>query len=595
MFDVFIAFNPHEPVSITKPPNLTKSQENHFEYSFTSDNVYVHGWSHSINDLAWHDRDEHLLVIIGDVSFRRSVYNKSFVPSSTQIVDCIVNDTFDTKTFQGNYWILYYNKMNHSLRIISDPLTVLPLYASSLRNNYVFSTNLLRIKHLGLKINKRVLLELLLFSQMLTTDTLLEGVDSLKPGYYHQVDQGGIVKWPVYDLEKAVFNDRHDKLNTNELIHDFNYSVLSLASNTEKNLASLTGGFDSRSVVSVLIKEGLPFLAFSFGRFGGPNTEKPLKVRERLGINYRPIYLGDEYEEMYSKYAEEVIEWSDGSSVFERANYLYVADKLRNESNSYLSGLIGGELFAPMTFFVPFCTEMYRNIFYLGHEFDVKNMIRQSGISEYINDFEPHVFDSLEFTVKEYQQNIQRVKNYKVGYLHHLYDFINTGFRTYYGGQIQMERGYIHNKIPFYSLDLLERMIFSNHKKAFKKPFRGDPYSKRKNRILQAKIIMNNSPELGSVQTDRGFAPNDLLSIYGKVKSASQYILNRHQQAASEPEFTSNRWSSRYYSYLLDNGAHFDDDVFNEPKILEFMKVYHESKYSKSFNSLLSVARWVSK
>lgn len=560
---------------------------------YCSDYCQVRGWTHKIDKKQWVENDKWLLIVVGDIIFRRAYHKNSDSPSMAEIQVSIEQGRSLSEKYQGNFWIIYFNKITNVLEIISDPLAIIPLYLYSKDNLHKISTDLRVFKKN--RINKQVVLEHLLFNQPLTTNTLIEGVNRLKPGWHYLLKDGEIRANQSYDMKKLIFNSNTDKLLIDELIEDFNYSVVSLSNKYGKNLVSLTGGYDSRSVVSTLIKEGVDFSSFSFGKYGGPNTKSPLIVKEKLGIDYAPIYLEKDYEEKYVYYAHEAIDWSDGLSIFERANYMFVADKLSEISDFYLSGLIGGELFGPMTMFAPFCSKLYVETFYYGRIFNAEQTAHEIGLSEYLSGIEPEIIYSLEQTVKSYQNEIAQLKNSDLGYMYWYYDFINNGFRSYYGSQVHTERKYISNRLPFYTLDILERLMLSDHKIAYKRPFRSNPIYKTNNRILQAKIIQHNCPELSKLYTDRGFAPVELLSARGKVTSAVKYLINKNKRKKSNPEFTSNMWSMLFYDVLLKNKINFDHTIFNNENIYRFLNEYNASKYNQTFNWLLSVAIWLSK
>lgn len=594
MFDLLIEYARIDAPQRFVMPQLESGESETHKYMYTHKHILISGLSLSRDDANWLETNDYILVVLGDLIYRASEDNKASRPTLPEVAKRILRNNFSEKVFQGNYWVIFYDKTNDIIRIISDPLSVLPLYKYETDSGFAITTNLRILKKLGIPYNQRVFLELVIFNQPITMDTLLKGVVYLTPGDHYALSQSGFRTISRYNLKQAIFAKSKNRLNVNGLINDFNHSVLSLVHPDSTNLVSLTGGFDSRSIVSVLLKNKIDFRAFSFGKMGGPNTKTPLLVKARTGIDYDPIYLEREYEENYSKFAEDVIFWSDGLSSFERANYLFVADKLRLESNSYLSGLVGGELFAPMTMYVPFCTKYYSDIFYHGQKFDLLTALRSNGIEEYIEPVEDSIVSELESVVLAYQNELAGLKKSNNGYLYVLYDFIRNGFRTFYGGQVQTERGYIHNKIPFYSLDLLERVLHSDYKKVFQKPFRSNPIFKRKNRVLQARIICSNSPELGRVPTDRGFSPYELLSPKGRITSTVRYLKNRKKLAHTGPEFTSNTWSNGYYNYLLNNELIDYPYFLNSNRIIEYMRDYRPDMYNKSFNRLLSVARWLS-
>ncbi len=579
---------------LTLNNQLKKKNDEEFYYLYKSNYLFIEAVSYIKDDHKWFENNKYILIVLGDIFFRRNVNCSSFVPEPQIIIDTLINNKNPFMLFKGNYWIILHKKDSHSVMIISDPLSLLPLYISKVNHNIIISTNLSKYKINNWKINSRVVLENIIFNQPLSNNTIIDNVDYLKTGLIYNINETTISYYNEYKLDNIIFNNKKYPLDIDELINDFNHSVLSYAKKSEMNLVSLTGGFDSRSIVSVFLKYNLPLTTFSFGREGGLNTIVPLMIKDRLGINHIPFYLDYNYENCYSYYAEEVIYWSDALSIFERANYLYVDKKLKENYTNYISGLVGGEIFAPMTMYVPFCSQYYSDIFYKGQSFNIDDALYNNKLKSFVNFIEPGTLSSLEDFINDKQKYINKLKTLESGYLYYIYDFIDTGFRTFYGGQIHTERSYIENNTPFYNLDILERIMFSERKKVFKKPFRGNPFWKRKNRILQATIINKNYPELANIPTDRGFAPADILSFKGQLKSAILYLKNENNLKKTPKEFISNKWSKLYYNYILNNNIKINNELFNAENIINYLKSYNENKYNQSFNRLLSISRWLS-
>ena len=67
-----------------------------------------------------------------------------------------------------------------------------------------------------------------------------------------------------------------------------------------------------------------------------------------MNIQYRPIYLDEQYEQQYDQCAFEAIEFSNGTAPIMRANYPYAYKQLCNFSNITITGLFGSEILRPL-------------------------------------------------------------------------------------------------------------------------------------------------------------------------------------------------------------------------------------------------------
>ena len=177
----------------------------------------------------------------------------------------------------------------------------------------------------------------------------------------------------------------------------------------------MTGGFDGRSIVSSLLKYNIPFKAYSFGKPGGENTKVPLRIKEKINVDYEPIYLDKKYEKSYAKFAKEVIYFSDGLSFHERANYLYAFEKLQKYSQHILTGLIAGEILRPIHLRTDYMNQLYYDVFYEGKDLDILGYLENKKIKDFISlnfikDIKPTLTEKIQKKKKEIE-NLKKQKN----------------------------------------------------------------------------------------------------------------------------------------------------------------------------------------
>ena len=114
---------------------------------------------------------------------------------------------------------------------------------------------------------------------------------------------------------------------------------------------SMTGGWDTRAILSVLNNRGkkLPLYTFA-GHQSDSNDVKIARELARITDNpYHKIILGTEYLENFSKWVEKAVYISDGLSTVSRCQEYYANIKVRQFGTIRLTGKYGSQLVRGVT------------------------------------------------------------------------------------------------------------------------------------------------------------------------------------------------------------------------------------------------------
>jgi len=544
-------------------------------------------------DSCTYENDNSIILIVGDVFYKNKYKKCSPKILPKEILKQIEADSDFLNKIKGDFSIILFLKNDNTVKVFNDQFALRPLYYGRINDEVIISNNLNLYKSFKPEINEVVLLEKLLFSYPITNETFFKNVFFLNGGEVLSFDGYDFKILNYFNLKDFVFKGEERKFKSNEFVRLFNDSVIQKAQLSEHNVASLTGGFDGRSIVSSLLKEGRDFSTYSFGKKGGENTKVPMQINSKIKVNYKPIYLDGEYEKMYAKHAREAVLFSDGLSFHERANYTYAFNKLSEETNYVLTGLIAGEILRPIHLKTDYINETYYRVFYNLEELDIENDLAKKGLSGFINsEFIERNKKSIQKKIANRQKEIKQNKSGKNAYLYYYYDLIQLGFRRFYGSEMHLERFYCTSQTPFFDFDILDYILNTKYKILFNNAFKDGLIYRWKGQKIYSQIFNLNYSEIGNIPVDRGYKPKHLLNTFSKAIVIFQFLRRRKRLKNSVSEFDTPRWS-KYFFDELNKSDLIGQSFFNQKELLSYIDSYKENDYNQDINRLISLCLWV--
>lgn len=451
--------------------------------------------------------------------------------------------------YKGNYTIIIIQKESKSICVHNDHFGLKPIYYREFQKGVYISSNLNFCRLFSYTINYTAVLERLLFSYPISSDTYITGTKFLNGGEVLWYRKKIIEIESRFNLMQFVFR-ASEPFNINRAVEIFNYSVSQRANHEKKITASLTGGFDSRALVSVLLNEGKRFDTYSFGCEGGENTEIPMQISLSIPqLNYTAFYLDKYFEDRYVHYATEAIKLSDGLSSFERANYPYVFNKISENSRTVLSGILGGELIGPVNMLADYINGFYYSLFYKDRDLSWKEQLTKKPyvISEELIKM---CSDELSSKIEKRKAILNSLRKEQNGFLFYYHDLLDLGYRRFYGAEVQIERYYAENLTPFLDFDLLNYVLSTDYVNLFRGSYNKNHFSRRYSKVIQASAICRNFPLLGKIPVDRNFKPEDLFSSSRRLLIPFKFYARKIKKAKSKPEFSQSEWDKIFYSSI---------------------------------------------
>ena len=597
MFELSIT-NHHNSAFVKLPESKYGfSKDLHESISFTNPHIIISGSRFRKETGDYYENEDHVIVVVGK-TFYRSAFsaNLSSVNAAELLTQYKKHNEDFVNQLKGNFIIAIYTIKDNNLLVLKDTLGLKYFYHTCENNRFYLSTNLNDFKQITKKINYAAVIEKLIFTYPIGEESYLEDVFVLKEGGRLRINNGNLFKdtWTSINSLFAI-DPLNKKIDKQAFLRIFEKNVLQRASVANIINASLTGGFDGRSNIAVLLNHKKKFHAYSFGKQGGENTVIPKQIAEKLGLDYEPIYLEENFEQNYAQCALDAIYYSDGISIFERANYIYALKKLPAHSLYNITGLIGGEIFSPVHQKTDYINTTYYNIIYLEMDFSIKALLLEKNIKKYIND------DIIEnkLTQQKITDNIEKRrklvrdwKNEDFGWMYYLKDLISLGFRQFYGNQMHLERFYNENLTPFYDIDMIEYLFSTRHILRYRHAFKDSLFLRRNNRKMQTWIISRFSKELAAIPVDRGYPPIYTTDIRWLLIPFF-FFMRRCKLKQSEPEFSSSSWCNLLYKVIKKDSFSFSSELLNSTNTIDAIEKYNSGCYSKNFNQALSIAIWL--
>lgn len=357
----------------------------------------------------------------------------------------------------------------------------------------------------------------------------------------------------------------------------------------EEFTATLTGGFDGRTVVSLALSQNREFNTYSYGSEGDPDVTIPATISASIKKPYKPVILNNEYAEKNFWYnAGQFLGKSFGSGNISRAHYNYALETRLNNTRYLLTGNFGSEILRSMKMPGVMTSDPLFNIFENTNLNTFrKNLINYPGL-KYLN--ADLINNSLEPLIEEISQYLKKLPDgLTPNQRFYIYMFEEI-FRKYFGPEIIVQRNYLHNRSPFLSFTFIEEVLKTELAGASSSFLENNPLKRYHGQVLYSHILKRTYPGLLNQPLDRGYCPRDFITIQGPLKIAlghfkRNYLTKRDKNIPS--------YSTSQYKLNMNHfsGISFDEDIFNK----EYFNKMIESDWltdQMHFSNMISAAMY---
>ena len=135
-------------------------------------------------------------------------------------------------------------------------------------------------------------------------------------------------------------------------------------------------------------------------------------------------------------------------------------------------------------------------------------------------------------------------------------------FRKYFGAEMVNQFRYLKNRTPYLDIDFVKALLNTRLAGVYSDFFEHKPLKRYKGQVLYAHIIKKAYPALGAIITDKGYCPDDLLTMTGHLNILWRYQKKKRQRtpSAADPYTAARsfRQNSAFYRQIP-----VDDELFN--------------------------------
>ena len=568
-----------------------------------SDNLTIHFMDvkpgENIHHIHLDDLERVSIFILGDmiipVNYRHSEQSKkSFYREFFQ------HFTADKlRGMKGFFYIIQVDSHNGIIKIYSSLFNIFPVYYFTAANQYYVSSGIEPIRQycpFPFAINKKFLLEKLLFNYAFLNDTIIKDIRLLAANCYLELGSKLEIKKHTTISDYFVSSPIPWKKSIEE-ISDLYLEMIPTYFPDKFFYMTLTGGFDGRTNVAAALKYCKNFSTFSYGSTDSPDITIPRMISGKIGFRYEPFLLDDQYNrDEFLPNAVHLVEQTDANAGISRAHYLYIARQLGHNIH-ILTGNFGSELMRSMRILGVMVSPLLFNIFSDFYGTDQKQLEQSITNNTNLRFLELENFknelNELSADILQYRENFQPHFSLNQNFYVYMFEEI---FRKYFGPEIIIQAGCkLYNRSPYLDFNFIQALLKTELAGANSHFWENNPLVRFRGQVLYAHIIQKASPTLVEIPTDRLYKPADFFSIKGKLNIATSFFFRKYLKTRPmhSPYYNRNCYQTHmdYFKSLPIKNT----GLFSEKQLQEFMETGEWIDSQDLFSHLMSLLIYMSR
>lgn len=472
-----------------------------------------------------------------------------------------------TENLSGHYYFCFNDLARDEITFGTSPFSIVPVHYCMRGPDLILSDNVFTIAgYTGLRnASARFIIESLLFNYPLYNCTLVEGISLLGSGSALVAGRGGLKIVRHTAPEEWFSPDPEPWRESVPAMTDIFLREVARYLPGEHYLTALTGGFDSRTLAAAGLYHGRTFTGYCFGSAPEGDLGMAAEISSRAGIPFVPVLLDAEYVRNHSLEAgKEFVINSSGTGTFSRAHYIYAATMLGSNARYIVTGNFGSEVLRTVHSPGVMVSPLLYRLFMADEPRQTLAFLKESPLLRFIPTY---VVDN---ELQKIEEDVSALPCFNIRYRGlsrnmQLYLYIlEETFRKYFGSEIAGQWSRVINRTPFLDRNFL-RELFSTGLAGIHSGFmENHPGRRYKGQILYASIITRAAPQLGKFVTDKGYRPDDLLTLTGKARIMAGWLRKRTfpgMHSPADPMAVQVAWDHNRAMY---ESLPVSDDLFNK-------------------------------
>lgn len=529
-------------------------------------NVYYHTNNYVKERELFYDDEEITVLADANIAFIYQVKSKKITKKR------IINE-IDHLT---NGYIILIEKKNKNIYLYNDIFGFYHVFYLKNNSNIVISN---RFDELIKKSKKELdyysFLDVILFNYTLIDRTTLIDVKRIKGGSITKINEKKSFTTEVNYNYADIFNQTQSiKLDEIQLSHYLKNALKNNLASNENNILTMTAGFDSRIILSLLCNQKLIFESITFGQKGNIEIETIKPFIDNYSSHHKLIELDSQYINNIERTLSNYIKYTLDSPIsLDLPHYLYIKDCIK--PSNFITGFMGGEMLSGQSIGAQITFTEFAGFLLTsknGHDFE-KIVLNNIKILQVINiDFLTTFITDYIYTLNEYF--------YEAGQKNFLRFLINEKYAKFFGAINKVFKNHSNIVTPFMDKSVLDIILNSNLSFLIKEPFQKKPIVNFKVKSLQARIVSNCCSGLSKTKLDRLYSINDLSNYYRFPQVALGYFKS-HYLKSNKKNYPKPLDYDNWYRKKIIN----DIDNIKNPKIMNLITTNTDTPLKKLYDT----------
>lgn len=472
------------------------------------------------------------------------------------------------RSVDGFYFLLCWDRETRQIVAGSSMFNILPVFYTEMGSHLLISSSfdLLRdTEGIDLSADRQYYLEKALFYYPLFTRTPLEQVKTIPSNHILAYD--GRLSFSRHTDISDYYT--HSPLPWRDSVDNLAEIFIEQAKAFipgEGFCATLTGGFDGRTVVSLALNLNRPFYTYSYGGDSSPDLNLPRAISQKMGFAHRPLILNEKYSENH--YWENGLTFLSGSyglGNMSRAHYHYAIQTVLQDSRFLLSGNFGSEMIRSMKVPGVMASKILFELFEKPDLYRLSNLIEGWPGLKYLSKalVEEHTEQLLD-EICSYLQKLPSHLPTNKKFCIYLFEEV---FPKYFGPEITVQRRFLNHRAPFLCFRFIEELLKTGIAGANSLFRETNPFKRYHGQALYAHILKRTSPSLLDFPLDKGYKPRHFLTVAGPLQIAAGFAWRklRWNKAVQIPDYSKDNIARNLEKFrqaslpsCLFNARHFE-------------------------------------